>query len=139
VLPFGRRFTGKSADPGLFERIWATELSGVLNRAVAGWRRLHRRGGRFKVPAAVSAATGRWLACANPLAAFLDEACARDDAKSALVQELYDAYRVWARAAGVTATEQRIAFRRSLENRGWRVSRGNRGQKVAGLCLRKAS
>ena len=57
VIPFNRRFTDRDRDPDLFERIWANELPGVLNRALRGYRRLLQRGAKFKRPAAVRQAT----------------------------------------------------------------------------------
>ena len=44
VIPFDRRFTDEDRDPDLFERIWAQELPGVLKRALAGYKRLLKRG-----------------------------------------------------------------------------------------------
>ena len=40
VIPFDRRFTDEDKDPDLFERIWANEMSGVLNRALSGYASL---------------------------------------------------------------------------------------------------
>ena len=72
VIPFNRRFTDQDRDPDLFERIWANELPGVLNRALDGYRRLLERGTKFKLPLAVKKATKRWLQQANPLPAFVE-------------------------------------------------------------------
>ena len=49
VIPFNRRFTDQDSDPDLFERIWANELPGVLNRALRGYRRLLERGASSNV------------------------------------------------------------------------------------------
>jgi putative DNA primase/helicase len=66
VLPFDRRFTDADRDPDLFEGIWANELPGVLN---LGWvQRVVERGGKFKRPSPVKAATTLWLQHANPRA-----------------------------------------------------------------------
>ncbi|MBF0326920.1 MAG: hypothetical protein HQL42_17865 [Alphaproteobacteria bacterium] len=40
VLQFKRTFKGSKDDKGLFTRIWSSEMSGVLNRAIEGWRGL---------------------------------------------------------------------------------------------------
>jgi putative DNA primase/helicase len=61
VVPFDRMFNEFDRDPDLFERIWAREMPGILNRALEGYRRLARRGFRFKLPADVRSATKRWL------------------------------------------------------------------------------
>ena len=44
VVPFAQIFKEHETDRQLFERIAANELSGVLNRALAGWKRLHNKG-----------------------------------------------------------------------------------------------
>ena len=78
VIPFDRRFTDEDRDPDLFERIWAQELPGVLNRALRGYRRLLERGSKFKRPAPIGLATKAWLQQANPLPAFIEAHCIRN-------------------------------------------------------------
>ena len=134
VIPFDRRFTDKDKDPELFERIWANELPGVLNRALSGYGRLLQRR-RFKLPAAVREATEHWLQQANPLPAFLHEKCVlKPDARSWL-QDLYPAYTEWAEQAGYTLVQNKLTFRRNLEHLGYQVSHGNRGERFQGLAL----
>jgi len=56
ILPFPNRFEGKRCDPDLLERLTApSELSYLLNRAVAGLRRLWESG-EFTAPPSVVAA-----------------------------------------------------------------------------------
>lgn len=62
VLPFDRQFGKDEVDYGLFPRIRATEMPGVLNRAVTGLQRLIQRGWRFDLPDAVAVATDAWWA-----------------------------------------------------------------------------
>jgi putative DNA primase/helicase len=76
VIPFDRIFTEMDKDPELFDRILASELPGVLNRALEGYRRLVVRGS-FKLPVAVKKATARWLQRANPLPAFIEACCVK--------------------------------------------------------------
>jgi phage/plasmid-associated DNA primase len=89
VIPFNRRFTDQDREPELFERIWANELPGVLNRALGGYRRLLERGSKFKRPAAVRQATNRWLQQANPLPAFVEAHCVRQAEGRCLVKSFY--------------------------------------------------
>ena len=70
VIPFDRQFTNQDRDPELFEQIWANELPGVLNRALAGYKLLIERQFRFNRPSPVKSATAHWLQQANPLPAF---------------------------------------------------------------------
>ena len=60
VLPFERQFTEAEVDYGLFPVIHETELSGVLNRALEGLRRVTGRGWKFDLPGAVTEATDAW-------------------------------------------------------------------------------
>ena len=134
VVPFGRTFAEAEQDRTLFPRIWANEMSGVLNRAVAGLQRVIKRGWRFKRPGSVLQATAGWLASANPLPAFLEERCEREGA--CLVRELYEAYTTWTRENGITRAQQQLSFKRNLQNLGFEVKHSNRGTKVFGLSLR---
>ena len=136
VIPFDRRFTDDDKDPDLFPRIWANEMSGVLNRALNGYRRLLERGASFKLPPAIVAAKEQWIQQANPLPAFLQERCLRKPEAHSWIQDLYTAYQVWAKQAGYTLTQNQLNFRRNLEHLGFQVSHGNRGQRVQGVALR---
>ena len=137
VIPFDRTFTGDHKDATLFERIWANELPGVLNRALRGYRRLLQRNSSFLIPDAVKKATTAWLGQANPLPAFIEERCEKGVSERCWMQELYAAYTMWAQRAGYTMIQSQPSFRRNLEHLGFQSSRGNRGQRVTGLRLRQ--
>lgn len=62
VLPFDRQFDEAEVDYGLFPEIYETELSGVLNRALDGLRRVIRRGWKFDLPGVVTETTDAWWA-----------------------------------------------------------------------------
>jgi putative DNA primase/helicase len=135
VVPFGRTFAEAEQDRTLFPRIWASEMSGILNRALAGLRRVLKRGWRFRRPASVQQSTAAWLSGANPLPAFVEERCEREGA--CLVRKLYAAYTAsWALENGITRVQQLLSFRRNLENLKYEVRHSNSGTKVLGLRLR---
>jgi putative DNA primase/helicase len=136
VVPFDRTFTDEDKDPALFDRIWANELPGVLNRALRGYERLVARGSRFNLPPAVRAATAGWLQQANPLPAFIEDRCVKGAGERCWMQNLYPAYKAWTEQAGYTIAQTQLAFRRNLEHLGHKVSHGNRGQRVEGLALK---
>jgi len=136
VIPFDRRFTNEDKDPDLFPRIWANEMSGVLNRALRGYRRLVERGAFFEIPPAVTAATEHWLQQANPLPAFIQERCVQEAEARCWIQDLYPAYRAWAEQAGYTLIQNQLTFKRNLEHLEFKVAHGNRGQRIQGLALR---
>jgi P4 family phage/plasmid primase-like protien len=137
VIPFDRTFTGDDKDADLFERIWANELPGVLNRALRGYQRLLERNSSFKIPAAVNRATAAWLAHANPLPAFIEECCVKGVRERCWMKSLYAAYTTWAQRAGYTMIQSQQSVHRNLEHLGFKCSRGNRGQRVNGLALRQ--
>lgn len=134
VVPFDRSFTPQEADRGLFPAIWAEELPGVLNRYLAGLRRVIERRWTFAPPEAAEQAKAKLLQAANPIPAFVAERCERSGAT--YVQVLYDAYKIWAEGAGITLVPQRLAFQRQLENLGFEARHGNQGTKLHGLRLR---
>jgi P4 family phage/plasmid primase-like protien len=135
VIPFQRTFSEREIDRNLFPRIWASELPGILNRAISGLRRVIERGWRFKPPKAVKAAKDKWLINANPLPAFLNDRCEREG--SCLMSALYSAYTTWTAEMGITMRQQQLTMRRNLEGLGFPVKHSNRGQKVVGLRLRE--
>ena len=137
VIPFDRTFTGDDKDATLFDRIWANELPGVLNRALRGYRQLLRRNSTFMLPDAVKKATAAWLGQANPLPAFVEERCVKSVSERCWLQDLYAAYTAWAQQAGYTLIQSQQSFRRNLEHLGFKSSRGNLGQRVNGLSLRQ--
>jgi P4 family phage/plasmid primase-like protien len=135
VIPFDRRFTGEDKDTTLFENIWAKEMPGVLNRALNGYARLIRRG-HFDAPIAVNRATKLWVEQANPVPAFVKEACIKRPDAKCLMKDLYTAFRQWAEQAGFTMIQNQLSFRRNLEHLGFSLSHSNQGQQVRGLELR---
>jgi putative DNA primase/helicase len=136
VAPFDRRFK-KSADPTLFAKIWADELSGILNKYLNGLRRISKRGG-FKEPVDVRKATAKLLREANPLPGFLQERCKRASNETCWMKDLYKAYCAWCDEMGISKTQQQPTVRRNLVQLGYKVKHGNQGDKVYGLKLSAA-
>ena len=134
VIPFQKRFD-KQINRKLFPFIWANEMPGVLNRVLSGYRRL-LQAGSLQRPAPVINATRRWLREANPLNTYLAERCFKDPSRRTLLAVLYDAFTLWAKAAGITRVQQRITFRRNLQFLGYEIKHTNHGDAVLGLALR---
>jgi putative DNA primase/helicase len=136
VIPFDRRFTDKDRDPDLFDEIWATEMSGILNQALAGYKRLVERGAKFKRPLPVQAATKLWLQQANPLPAFIDGNCTEKAGARCLVKAFYETYARWTREMGYTLTQTQQSMTRNLENLGYATKKTNKGISVIGLIIK---
>ena len=132
IVPFERIFTAEDKDDRLFPSIWATEIPGVLNRAIEGLQRLRQRGD-FDEPADCKRAMDDWLAHANPLAGFVDERCLpKPDARLA-TSVFYRQFRTWAEEAGIRNLPTRNTIKRNLENLGYRVAHTNAGSTVFGI------
>jgi putative DNA primase/helicase len=136
VIPFDRRFTEKDKDPKLFEDIWAQELSGVLNRALAGYKRIVERNFQFKRPVSIRSATEHWIQQANPLPAFVEARCIKEGTARILIRELYSAYGAWTEEMGYTLKQTQKAFTDNLGHRGFASTHTNQGDAIIGLRLR---
>ncbi|RDV04518.1 phage/plasmid primase, P4 family [Undibacter mobilis] len=136
VIPFDRRFKGKDRDPQLLMKITEGEMSGILNRSLRGYARLVKRKG-FKPPKPIRKATANWLNQANPIPAFVEEMCIKDADKYVWMKDLYETYKEWAEKAGYTMKQNQQSFRRNLEHLNYKAQRGNKGQKISGLDLKK--
>ena len=138
VIPFERTFTPDEDDITRFDKIWASELPGVLNRAISGLQRIIARGNRFKYPESVKRATAEFIRHANPLPAFIADRCERDPNARCLMREFYAQYCRWAEEHGITMTQQQSTVRRNLGHLGLLVKHGNRGDTVYGLRLKSS-
>jgi putative DNA primase/helicase len=135
VLPFDRTFEESEIDRALFDRIIENELSGVLNRALEGWKRLKQRK-RFRPSRDMGRARQELLVHANPLKGFIDECCEADPKSKVTLQKFYDAYRDWATRSGYSMTQVKSTVKRNLEHQGYAVPRHGAGLVVIGLKLR---
>jgi putative DNA primase/helicase len=135
VIPFDRTFSDDEKDPDLFERIWADELPGVLNQALAGYRRLLERGTKFKLPKAVKQANNVWLQQANPLPAFIESNCVNKAQGRCLVKDFYAHFSAWTKDMGYTLTQTQQTVTRNLAHLGYGTKKTNRGMAILGLVL----
>jgi P4 family phage/plasmid primase-like protien len=100
VFKFARSFQGSEEDTSLFPKIWATELPGILNRALKGWQSFVANGHKFSTSKDMIASRNDLLVQANPLAAYLDECCELGSKYSMRGDELYRRYTAWCDASG---------------------------------------
>lgn len=90
--------TESEKDPKHFRQIIEGELSGVLNRLVAGFRRFVVRGQKFDTPAECVGSAEEWLAQSNATALFVQKAIEKTGNIHDYITgtRLYDAYINWA-------------------------------------------
>jgi P4 family phage/plasmid primase-like protien len=137
IIPFDHRFTEKTVDRELFDKIWAGEMSGILNRALEGFRRVMKRGLQFKPPDSIANATAGWIRQSNPIPTFIEECCEVGPTYTCYVKFLYAAYLKWSAENGYTMRQQRSTFQRNLSHLNYtRALKGKGGARVQGLRLR---
>lgn len=90
-----RSFLGKE-DPGLADQL-ITELPGILNWSLAGWRRLRERG-HFVLPEASTEAVGEIMELGSPVAAFVRDMCEVAQGRQVEKDRLYAAWQRWCEA-----------------------------------------
>jgi putative DNA primase/helicase len=135
IIPFMREFSGEERDPALFERIWANELPGVLNRSLQGWSRLKDRGD-FDIPIDARRMAKKWLVHANPVSAFIDECVTRGVDGRVPLREVYTRFVQWARDSGIQRALTRQALGVDLDNLDFTLKKSNGERVVYGLKLR---
>ncbi|MBQ69283.1 hypothetical protein CL689_04395, partial [Candidatus Saccharibacteria bacterium] len=135
ILPFDRQFLHSERDTTLFDRIWATELPGILNRSLDGWQRLKARGD-FLLPKDAAKMKEKWVVQANPFAAFIEECVTADPAGRVALSVVYERFTSWIRESGIHRSLTRQQLGTDLANWGFTLKKSN-GQKVVyGLILR---
>lgn len=111
VVPFSAFFPATRADPMLIDVLVAQRsLQGLLRMAVGGLQNVMRRGA-FTLPPSVLHATERFKQEADPVRAFIEEACRAQHPNSASFtarMEFYVAYTAW---AGMNGFHQMAAAR----------------------------
>ena len=132
VVPFDRTFAPDEIDATLLDRIVATEMSGILNRAVAGWQQLKREG-RIIECDDTAAARQELLAAASPIIGFIGDACVVENGVSVLRSAFFTAYREWAEASGRHVSK---AATEHLTQLGYRVKKVRGDYFIVGLRLK---
>ena len=92
ILKFTHSFLGRE-DLGLTNHL-LTELPGILNWAIEGWRRLRNRG-HFVQPESGQDDVNLMKDLGSPVGAFVAEQCVLGPEYSILISDLYQAYKDW--------------------------------------------
>jgi phage/plasmid-associated DNA primase len=135
VLPFDRSFGVTEINRELFDRIMKNELSGVLNRALDGWKRFKLRS-RFAHSVDMKRATHDLLAHANPLKGFIDECCEIGTKSKVPLQTFYEAYSRWATPSGYSLKQTKSTVRKNLERQEQAITRHGPELVIIGMKLR---
>ncbi len=101
LLSFPNTFAGDRANPDLLGVLTTEgELSGILNWAVKGLRRLLRQGGVADAPS-VEGARRDYVRRSDPVAAFVHDRVVEDPEGEETKADLYEAYAEHVRARGL--------------------------------------
>jgi putative DNA primase/helicase len=111
VLRCARSWLGRE-DRGLGRRLLG-ELPGILNWAIAGWRRLQRRG-HFVQPESGRELHEALAELTSPIKAFLEDCCVLGPEHEATMGELFTRWQVWCRATGRDHPGTRQSFAKDL-------------------------
>jgi P4 family phage/plasmid primase-like protien len=119
IIPFRHEFGKSDGVPNFADEIIATEMSGVLNRAVEGLQRLRARG-KFQIPVDCQKAHAEWLALANPLIGFV-QGLRKNPEGAMAFGALYNQYRNWCLITGIRHPIQQTTFEMSLLQLGFKI------------------
>ena len=140
VIPFDRQYDGSEIDRSLPEKLKSKELSGILNRALHGLRRLRTRQ-YFDKPHDCVVAETTWLSEANTVPAFLKECCDVSPTKGSYttLKDLYATYEVWHKDQGVNSKIiGKRTFAENLAAMGYEVyAGGGKQRRVKGIKIIK--
>jgi putative DNA primase/helicase len=99
VIPFNRKFEGESCDEHLKEKLVA-ERSGILNLALGGLAEVLTQG--FAEPESCIRAKHDWRLQCDQVARFVEDCCEARPGTYTTSQVVFDRYRTWALAEGIT-------------------------------------
>ncbi len=99
-IPFYRRFSEDEIDKELFPKIEREELSGVLNRFLAGLQRLIKRGG-WDYPEVVLDAKDKWLSYTSSIYDFMTTHFMKEGDESINSKDLRIKYVNWCEEQGI--------------------------------------
>lgn len=140
VIHFGRIFSEAEQDKGLAPYIIENELSGILNSAVAGLKRLRERD-HWDIPKELKLRIRSWSVQASPMALWMASTVDRFTAGTGeyvLLRDAYTHFRLWADDQGMNHPLTKPMFRKSLETAGIEVKTiANNKLAVMDIALRK--
>ncbi len=101
VIPFLKAFKPHEQDKSKFEKVWAEEMAGVINRAIEGYKRVMKRT-RFELPAECIEAQDDFFAHSNPLYCFLKECIEAKPGSRVRLRDMRNVYEGWAKAQNIS-------------------------------------
>lgn len=141
VIPFDRGFTKEEQDPTILKYIIKNELSGVLNKALEGLKRLKQRG-YFQEPISCKDAKNSWLDSANSTAGFIRdcvEITKQYSVDKVSLNDLYMAYCNYCEEQNYLHVTAKNSFKESCMELGLAVKSRGRHHSFVGIKLKAVS
>ncbi|NIV93762.1 hypothetical protein GWN42_13435 [candidate division KSB1 bacterium] len=135
VFDFDRRFTPAEIDIARGKKIVASEMPGILNKALAGLRRLRFRGG-FEIPEPCQQALDKWYIESNQFLKFLeDHYYPTITRKGTSFESMWEKYIEWTYEQGAKRHYSKQGIRQALESMGYGIN--PQTDRVSGLLPEK--
>ena len=133
IIECNREFSEGEQDKGLKEKL-ARELPGILNLAIEAMAGVFLRGS-FTAPESSESAKREWRLEADQVAQFVEEACVTGPGYEITSAKLYEAYKDWAKEAGINRTVGRNMFTKRVERLGFKKTRTAKARLFVGIAL----
>ena len=129
ILPFVRQHTGEKAIRNYLDKLTTpAELSGLLNHAIAGIKRIMNTG-TFTKTKSTTAAGEAYRLSNNSVARFLEETYIFDSGSFVLEDTSYKAYQNWCEAEGLGTPATKTQYRKDFQTAGIKRARKNKDGK----------
>ena len=135
VLTFNRKFTGKTADLHLTDKL-LNELPGIAALVLTAFAKALVKES-FTEPASSFAIKDEWRLQVDQVQQFVAEQCNPDAFGKVTCTDLYAAYQTWVKACGIRLAITRISFNKRLKVLGYKIDAStNNYTVVRGLTIR---
>ena len=101
IVPFNRKFEGKDKDVNLFEKIKKMEMSGILNWALEGLKRLRANDYKFTESRAINEVLDKYQEEQNPVIRFVQDMFIVDEEKKIPRKDIFSRYCKWINKQGI--------------------------------------
>lgn len=101
IVPFNRKFEGKDKDVNLFEKIKKSEMSGILNWALEGLKRLRANDYRFTESSAINKLLDKYQEEQNPVIRFVKDMFVVDEGNKISRKDIFSKYYTWINQQGI--------------------------------------
>jgi putative DNA primase/helicase len=138
IINFPRRFKEQEMDVHLTERL-KTELSGIFNWALEGFKRLRDRDFRFEESSSMKESKQSYKNKSNSALSFAAECLEKSSSDDGLrLKEVYEEYEGYCEKEGFSSRMRKSQFRKALEGIGYIIensSKHNNDVRIFGVRL----